>query len=84
MVARMTWAEIAAKYPDQWVSLIDVSLEENGDVKSGIVEATGPDLKTVIKKNRNVRSSSHQFKYTGAVKNFLGFAKWDLENAAAH
>jgi hypothetical protein len=80
----MTWEEIKRNYPDQWVSLMDIDYEENSDVKSGIVVAVGQDLKSVALKSKGQKFTSHQFKFTGVVKNFLGFAKWDITNALAN
>ena len=81
MEKKMTWAEIRKQYPDQWVSLSDIDLEENGEVKAGIVVAAGVDLKRVTEESKGKKYSSHKFEYTGEIKNFLGFAKWNLGNA---
>ena len=35
---RMTWNEIADKYPDQWVGLTDVEWDNASTVKSAIVK----------------------------------------------
>lgn len=42
---RLTWSEIAERYPDQWVGLIDVEYEPNNDVtvKSAIVKYVDKD-----------------------------------------
>jgi hypothetical protein len=81
MGQRMTWEEIRTKYPDQWVSLSEVDLEESGEVKTGIVVAVGPDLKSVVKESKGKNYPSHKFEYTGEIKNFLGFSKWDIGSA---
>lgn len=80
MAEKMTWEEIQKKYPSQWVSLANVEKDERGVLKSGIVVATGPDLKTVTRKLKRQKITSDLFEYTGPVKNFLGFAKWDIGN----
>lgn len=77
MTQKMTWAEIEKQYPDQWVSLVDVDSKE-GVVKSGVVIAAGPDLKTVVQKLKKQNLPSDRFEYTGPIKNFLGFAKWEI------
>ena len=40
---RLSWEEIAEKYPDQWVGLVDVVKEENNysTIKSAVVKYTG-------------------------------------------
>lgn len=81
MRKRMTWAEIKKQYPKQWVSLGDVDLEDNGEVKTGIVVAAGEDLKHVVEASKGKKYTSHKFEFTGEIKNFLGFAKWDVGNA---
>jgi hypothetical protein len=78
---RMTWNEIKTKYPNQWVSLGDVDQEDNGDIKAGVVIAVGPDIKSVAQQSKGAKFNSHQFEYTGQVKNFLGFAQWNITNA---
>lgn len=80
---KMTWNEITARYPDQWVSLDEVSSQDDGQVKEAVVVATGPDLKTVVQASKGKQFSSHAFEYTGQIKNFLGFAEWNITDAAA-
>lgn len=38
---RMTMDEIAQKYPDQWVGLVDVEWEDASNVKTAVVKYTG-------------------------------------------
>ncbi len=78
---RMTWTEIQKKYPDQWVSLGDVDYSDSGEIKTGLVIAAGPDLKAAAQRSQDKAFSSHQFEYTGPIKNFLGFAQWTITNA---
>ncbi len=40
MEKRMTWKEIQAAYPDQWVGLTDVEWIENSNVRSAVVKYT--------------------------------------------
>ena len=40
MEERLTWEEIAEKYPDQWVGLVDVDWEDEANVRSAIVRYT--------------------------------------------
>ncbi len=83
MEDRMTWETVQKKYPDQWVSLCDVFYDATGEIISAIVIAAGPDLHSVTHAPLPSSTSQHQFKFTGAVKNFLGFSAWNIDNAAA-
>ena len=77
----MTWEEVKKKYPDQWVSLVDLDRDKDGMVKAGVVVAAGPDLKTVTQKLKKNNLSSVLFEYTGQIKNFFGFfAKWEISD----
>lgn len=80
---KMTWEEIKKQYPNQWVSLVNVDYISEGIVKSGIVTAAGPDLKTVTRKLKKQGDISVAFKYTGRIKNFLGFTKWEITDVSA-
>ena len=83
MGPKLTWEEIKRQYPDQWVSLIDVHDDENGTIQSGVVVASGSDVGTVTERLKQQAIFADRLEYTGQVKNFLGFAKWDIGNAQA-
>lgn len=40
MTKRMTWAEIAKTYPNQWVGLTDVVWEDSSNIGSAVVTYT--------------------------------------------
>ena len=40
MTKRMTWAEITAAYPNQWVGLTDVVWEDSSNIGSAVVTYT--------------------------------------------
>ncbi len=40
MGERLTWEEIAQKYPNQWVGLVDVEWEDESNVRTAIVKYT--------------------------------------------
>jgi len=81
MGQKMTWNEIKTSYPDQWVSLENAEFDVSGEVVAGIVIGNDPDLKNLTKKSKGDHGSSHRFEYTGEIKDFLGFAKWDIGHA---
>lgn len=57
---RMTMDEIIAKYPDQWVGLIDVEWENPGNVRSAVVKYTdksSSELTRMQMKDRNLYST---------------------------
>ncbi len=35
---RMTWDEIAEKYPDRWVGLTDIDWEDSANIRSAVVK----------------------------------------------
>ena len=35
---RLTWDEIAQKYPDQWVGLVDVDWEDESNLRTAVVK----------------------------------------------
>lgn len=84
MAPKMTWEEIKTTYPDQWVSLIKVERGENGMIRAGTVTAVGPDLKSVTRKLKREKRPSDAFEFTGSIKNFLGFARWEMTNVKGH
>lgn len=77
---RFAWKEIKKRFPNQWVSLIQVEKDKQGNVKAAVVIAAGFDLKTVTKELKRKQILSDRFEYTGEIKRFLGFAKWDIED----
>ena len=40
---RMTWAEMVATYPDQWIGVVDAEMD-GADIRSGIVRYVGRDI----------------------------------------
>lgn len=38
---RLTWNEIAEKYPDQWIGLSDIDWEDGANIRSAVVKFTG-------------------------------------------
>lgn len=77
----MKWSEILVQYPDQWVSLVHVEKDMNGEIRSAIVTASAPDLKLLTQHLKKSHQPSDRFEYTGAIKNFLGFARWTIEGS---
>ena len=45
MSKKLTWEEIRQRYPDEWVVLVDFSVDENQDLEAGVVYGHGPDLR---------------------------------------
>jgi len=79
MDKKMTWEQIKKTYPDQWVSLLDVEKDDKGAIISAVVVAFGPDLKVVTQKLKAKNCLSDRTEFTGKIKRFLGFAKWEIE-----
>lgn len=77
----MKWSEILTQYPDQWVSLVHVEKDINGEIRSAVVTASAPDLKLLTQHLKKTLQPSDRFEYTGAIKHFLGFARWTIEGS---
>lgn len=60
---RMTWDEMKAKYPDEWLLITDFEADGSGNVISGIVERHSPDDTEVFKLPSVGKNCA--FKYTG-------------------
>lgn len=83
MEQKISWRDIQRRYPDQWVSLCDIDRADDGSITAGVVIAAGPDLADVALESKGHASVSHQFKYTGEIKNFIGFSKWTIDDVPA-
>lgn len=60
MEQRLTWEQIAAQYPNQWVGLTDIDWEDGANVRSAIVRYTGmssADLLRLQIKDRSVHAT---------------------------
>ena len=60
MSERLTWKEIAEKYPDQWVGLTDVDWEDEANVRSAVVmytDKTSSELTRMQIKDPNLYST---------------------------
>lgn len=60
MGERLTMDEIIARYPDQWVGLVDVEWEDEANVKTAIVKYTdksSSELTRMQMKDRNLYST---------------------------
>lgn len=77
----MTWQEIQKRYPAQWVSVVEVTEDHDGNIQTGVVVAAGPDVGSVTAQLKQQSLLADRLEFTGTVKNFLGFAKWDIGNA---
>ena len=60
MTDRMTMEEIIAKYPDQWVGLVDVDWKDESNVRSAVVKYTGLSVGELTRmqiKDQNIYST---------------------------
>ena len=72
---KLSWEQIKAQYPEQWVSIFDLEFdEENQQIKYAKVYTASTELKEVTKKSKGVEFDSHTFRFTGSIKGFLGFS----------
>ena len=60
MEQRLTWDEIAKKYPDQWIGLTDIEWEDGANIKSAVVSYTdmsSADLLRMQIRDRNIHAT---------------------------
>lgn len=62
MEQRLTWDEIAAKYPDQWVGLVDIDWEDEANIRSAIVRYTNMSSADLLR--MQIRDRSIHATYT--------------------
>ena len=79
MDSRITWEEMRAQYPDQWVFVLDPVLDDNKDILSGIVHAADVDFSELTTLAIGKRSQPHVFRFTGRIHPQIGLAKWSLD-----
>ena len=59
---RLTWNEIAEKYPDQWIGLSDVDWEDGANIRSAVVKFTGKSSSELLE--MQIRKGNIQTIYT--------------------
>ena len=59
---RLTWNEIAEKYPDQWIGLSDIDWEDGANIRSAIVKFTGKSSSELLE--MQIRTGDIQTIYT--------------------
>ncbi|MBN1115418.1 MAG: hypothetical protein JXA66_08760 [Oligoflexia bacterium] len=83
MNRKLTWEQIKTEYPDQWVSLYDLEMDANNELIRAKVFSAALELKDVAQKSKGHNFASHTFRFTGEIKGFLGFSKWDILDVKA-
>ena len=59
---RLTWNEIAEKYPDQWIGLSDIDWEDGANIRSAVVKFTGKSSSELLE--MQIRTGNIQTIYT--------------------
>ena len=59
---RLTWNEIAEKYPDQWIGLSDIDWEDAANIRSAVVKFTGKSSSELLE--MQIRTGNIQTIYT--------------------
>lgn len=69
MSDKLTWPEIKARHPDEWVVLVDVDeIEEELEIRSGVVLGHGKNKKELLARAKEAASgSSGAILFTGDV-----------------
>ena len=81
MADKLSWDEVRAKYPDEWVILVDLVVNETTDVTAGRVYDHSPDRSYIHEKQLDVRQDAavlYTGKLHGAVAS-LGLARVEIE-----
>jgi hypothetical protein len=66
MDGRLSWDEIKKLYPDEWVCLTDEEAPNMSHVVSGVVYAHDPDRKTLLEKQKHLKSAA--ILWTGKIR----------------
>jgi len=69
MGEKLTWNEMKNRYPDEWLLIIEIDLDETGHLKSGIVKCHSKSKKDIY--DEPVQTKSIAFRYIGE-SNFSG------------
>ena len=70
----LTLEEIKAKYPNEWVLVVNPVVDEHLNVKSGQVSFHSADRDEVDRKALELRPKSSAFIYTGKAPEGMAFA----------
>ena len=67
----LTWEEILARYPEQWVVLVNVDWgHREGELRSALVLAHGKNRDETLRRSDPIRAGYREFahRYTGRVR----------------
>jgi hypothetical protein len=78
--SKQSWEEIKALYPDEWVILVDVDVNETTDVTAGIVFDHNPDKRYIHERQKGLRGEVAVL-YTGTIESpLLGLGRFRVVN----
>ena len=63
MVARKTWEEMRRAYPNEWILISEIERDEDGMLRSGVVERHSTSKEEVYRKPSIDKPTA--FRYTG-------------------
>lgn len=66
---RLSWVEICRRYPQEWIVLIDYTVDDNEDVQTGIVFAHAREKSEIRQEMAQPRDAA--ILYTGPVRSWL-------------
>lgn len=71
MQIKMTWQEMKKKYPNEWLMVVNYTLDKFGSIKEGEVLQHSPDRAGIVLEHPHPYKQV-AFRYTGE-STFLGF-----------
>lgn len=66
---RLTWDEIKARYPDEWVALVEYEWPDPGELVGGVVHAHSPSHAELIRMAKGLRQAA--IRWTGKKRGTL-------------
>ena len=63
MAKKITWEEMKQKYPEEWLLVVDYSVDSSGHLRSGIVERHSKNKKDIY--SPPLLNKPAAFRYTG-------------------
>lgn len=77
MNEKLTWDEIKAQHPDEWVALVDYDWPNMGRVTAGIVHSHHPDKKKLMEMQHGLKDAA--ILWTGKMRGMALMAVVDVD-----
>jgi hypothetical protein len=77
MADKLTWDEIKAMYPDEWVALTDVEWPDMGAITAGVVYAHSSSRAELLQQQKHLKSAA--ILWTGKKRGVALMAAVDVD-----